>query len=155
MQNQLKNKKGFTAIEILIVISILGLLSFITLGFFVDYRRSQGTTQDVELIASLLYKARSDAVSSNGSFDYGVRFASSTATTFRGSAYNASDPLNQTFSFASGNFLSVIALTSGGVDVVFNKLTGETVQSGSLILTASDGGVKVITIYPTGLIQSL
>ena len=155
MQNQTENKKGFTVIEILIVISVLGLLSLITLGFFVDYRRSQGTTQDVELISSLLYKARSDAVSSNGSSDYGVHFASSTATTFKGTTYNALDVNNQTFSLTSGNFLSIISLTSGGRDVVFNKLTGEAIQSGSLTLTDPDGGVKVITVYPTGLVQSL
>jgi prepilin-type N-terminal cleavage/methylation domain-containing protein len=155
MQNHINNKKGFTIIEILIVLSILTLISFITFGFFVDYRKSQGTTQDVELIASLLYKARSDAISSNGSSDYGVHFASSTATTFKGTTYNPSDPVNQVFSFTAGNFLSIISLTSGGVDVVFNKLTGETNQPGSLTLTTADGSVKVITVYQTGLIQSL
>lgn len=155
MQHQFKNKKGFTLIEILIVMSILGLLSLIVFGFFVDYRKSQATTRDVELITSLLYKARSDAISSNSSSDYGVHFASSTVTTFKGSTYNISDPQNQNFSLLSGNFLSIIALTSGGVDVVFNKLTGETTQSGVLTLTVSTGDVKTITIYPTGLVQSL
>lgn len=153
MSHQFKNKKGFTLIEILIVISIVTVLSTIIIGFFVDYRRSQGVAQDTELITSMLYRARNNAISSNGSSDYGVHFATSSVTIFKGSTYTPSNTTNQVFTLTIGNTLSTISLSSGGVDVVFNKLTGETTQTGTLTLTASYGVVKTITIYPTGLIQ--
>lgn len=153
MSHQFKNKKGFTLIELLIVVSILTFISLITLGFFVDYKRSQGVAQDIELITSVLYKARNDAISSNGSADYGVHLASSSIILFKGSIYVPAQATNQLFSFTSGSVISNVLLVSGGVDVVFNKLTGETVQSGTVMLTATNGSVKTITIYPTGLIQ--
>ena len=155
MQSKHKNKKGFTLIEILIVISLVTIISFVTFNFFVDYRASQGVAQDVELIETVLYKARNEAISSNGSNDYGVHCASSSMTACKGSVYTASNTTNQIFLFTSGNTLSGISLVSGGVDVVFNKLSGETTQSGTLTLTTSKGGVKTIIIYPTGLIQSI
>lgn len=153
MQYQTTNTKGFTLVEILIVISVLTFISLITLGFFVDYKRSQGVTQDVELATSVLYKARNDAISSNGSADYGVRLASSSVILFKGSTYVSTQATNQVFLFTSGSVISNVSLVSGGVDIIFNKLTGETAQSGVFMLTTPDGGVKTITIYPTGLIQ--
>jgi len=47
-------------------------------------------------------------------------------------------------------------LAGGGVDVIFQRLTGETVQSGTvtMALVASTTRTKTVTIYGTGLFQT-
>ncbi len=151
--NRAGKKRGFTVLEILIVIGILALLSLFMMGFFLDYRKSQGIRQDGELVESLLYKARSDALSSNSAFEYGIHFASSSIVTFQGSTYVSGATTNQTFSLTPSVTVSALSLTGGAVDIVFNKLTGEASRSGTITLTSTSGVVKVITVYPTGLIQ--
>jgi len=61
MQSKHKNKKGFTLIEILIVISLVTIISFVTFSFFVDYRASQGVAQDVEF-GRVLFRSKTKKV---------------------------------------------------------------------------------------------
>ncbi len=146
--------RGFTLTEILIVISILALLSTLILSFFVDYRNKYGLTQDTDLIVQLLYKARNDSVVSNGSSAFGVHFASTSIVTFKGVVYNPSDITNQTFILTTTNYIAQVSLISGGVDIVFNQLTGETSGSGTIkLVSGATNASTTITVYPTGLIE--
>ncbi len=139
--------------EIMVVIGILATISFIVFAFFNNYRKVQGIRQDGELIESLLYNARNDTLSSKSAYEYGVHFASSSVVVFQGNTYVSATSTNKTFSLTSGVVVSGLSLGAGVVDIVFNKLSGEPSRSGTITLTSTSGGVKVITVYPTGLIE--
>lgn len=139
--------------EIMIVIGILAVISLIVLAFFNDYRKVQGIRQDGELVETLLFKARNNALSSKGAYEFGIHFASSSVVVFQGSTYTAGASTNQTFSLTPSVTVSNLSLTGGAMDIVFDKLTGQPSKSGTITLTSTSGGVKVITVYATGLIQ--
>jgi len=156
------NNKGISLIEILIVISIIGILSaviFPNLSQFRDAQALKNTTLDV---VSLLNKARQNTLSSLNSTNYSVHFESDRAILFVGSAYSSSNSTNEPVVYS----LAVTTPSSGGInisgggsDINFERLTGGvingTISSTIVIQLVSDPTrQKIITINKTGIISS-
>lgn len=142
-------------VELLIVFSIIILLVGIISSTFISFRKSQTLAYDTETVVSLLRQARAQTLSSKNLTVYGVHLAAPQAVLFTGSIYSSSDPLNEVFNLSSTDTILLISLTGGGNDVVFQRLTGETSQSGTIVI--SNPGLsqtKTVTIYKTGLIDS-
>ncbi len=147
-------KKGFSLIEIIIVIGILGLLTAISVATFVTFRNSQGLNKDTETVVEVLEQARTQTLSSQNGSAYGVHFGTSAVTLFAGGTYAAGAAGNQIFSLLSSDTILTITLTGAGSDVVFNRLTGETGQDGTIVLSsASAGRTRTVTIYKTGVVE--
>lgn len=149
--------RGFTMIEALVVLGILTLLAGVVLGVFPAYRRSVNLNTAVETGAVFLAKARSRTLGSEGATRHGVHFESDRMVLFRGAAYNALDPANETTMLPSGIEISVIALNGGGVDVVFDRLTGGTNGFGTVTFRslADPLKTKVLTILNTGSVSAV
>lgn len=145
-------QKGFSVVEVLIALAILALLSTIVLSSFLNSRKAQSLSLDADAVAQLIRQARSQTISSRGSSQYGVRFASTTATLFTGSTYIPGTPTNSIFTVSAGNSISAISLSGGGSDIVFSRLSGEASRSGTITLS-SVGGSKTITVYATGVVE--
>lgn len=153
MQN--KFNTGFTLIELLVIIAILGFLSTIIIGTFIDFRKSHALEKDTELIVEVLRQARNQTISSKNASLYGVHFGTSAITLFTGSAYNASSPSNQVYPLNGTDSIVTISLLGGGNSIVFQRLSGETSQSGTITISSpSTGKTKVVTIYKTGVVES-
>jgi len=57
------------------------------------------------------------------------------------------------FNLASVDTMAT-SLAGGGNDVIFNRLSGETGQSGTItVYSSATGGTKIVTIYKTGVVQ--
>ncbi len=143
---------GFTLIEILMVIAIMGILITIIISSFSILNKSQALEKSVRQGASIVSQARSLTLSSKEDSNYGVHFESSTLTLFKGPTYSALDanniitPLNNLVSITN------IALTGGGSDVVFERLSGSISTPGTITYTLGDK-TKSLTISGTGLIE--
>ena len=151
--------KGFSLIEILIVIMVLTLISLVVIPGLINFQREQSLKNTTENIIALLNKAKSDSFSSLNSNNYGVHFTSTSATYFIGNTFDINDPNNQEIDFEKG----VVTLTSGGInlngggnDVIFPRLTGDTVGYGTIVihLTSVPARQKIITINKIGSVSS-
>lgn len=150
-----KNNKGVTVAELLIAIAILGILSGIVINSLVSFRKNQALQKDTELVVELLNQARNQTISTKNLSQYGVHFTSTTVTIFTGPTYSNGATGNQVFTLNSTDTILSITLTGGGSDVIFNRLTGETSQNGTIVV--SSPGItetKTVTIYKTGVIES-
>ncbi|MBI2097182.1 MAG: type II secretion system protein [Candidatus Sungbacteria bacterium] len=142
---------GFTLVEVLVTLAALAILGTIVLGAFSRFRTSAQLDGAVRQILSTLRLAQSKTLASETSYQYGVRIETDHIILFRGAVYTASST-NETTDFPSGVVASNVSLAGGGIDVIFDRLTGNTSESGSVTLTAGGGpqSTQVITVEPSG-----
>ncbi len=145
-------KKGFSAIEILIVVAILGIILAVVSFSFSGLKNSQALKNAVGDVVSSVDKARSMAFASVSSSEYGVHFQSNKIVIFTGTTYNSTSSTNETINIISPATISNVTLagvsgTSG--NLFFNKLTGVPSKIGTVTITVASSS-KVITISATG-----
>jgi type II secretory pathway pseudopilin PulG len=152
---KLKFQKGITLVEILLVIGIVFILSTILLTSFTNLRSNQAIMKNTETVVAVLRQARNQTLSSKNSSVYGVHFATSTITLFTGGTYSSLNSTNQDFIFPSSDSILTTTLNGNGKDVVFNRLSGETSQNGTIVISSPRVSLtKTVTIYKTGLVES-
>lgn len=147
--------KGFTLLEIIIVLAILAIAITIVGFSFSSLRSSQELNNSVEEAVSLLNTARSKTISSEAASQYGVHFETSRMVLFKGGVFSDSDPNNQVFTLSALIEISSISLRNGSVDAVFDRLTGKTDDYGVITfrVKANFGKTKIIEIKSTGIIN--
>lgn len=146
-------KKGFTLVEMLIVITILAIVCTILVTSLQSFSRHQALERDTESLISLLEQARKDTTDSQNAAQYGVHFTTTSATYFVGPTYSAGASTNQVMTLNKMNTMAA-TLTGGGADVLFNRIIGDTSQNGTVVITSSaTGKTKTVTIYKTGLVE--
>lgn len=147
--------KAFTLVEILIVIAIIGILSGMLITSFVRMQSAESLTSEVGKIASLLEHSRSRTLASDEDSRYGVHFASSTVTVFKGDSYTFGDSDNVVEEINSRVAIWEINLTSGSDTVVFDRLTGVPDSYGNILLRLKndENATSSIMIEPTGIIN--
>ncbi|MEI7809930.1 MAG: prepilin-type N-terminal cleavage/methylation domain-containing protein [bacterium] len=146
-------KKGFTIVEMLIVIVIIGILVAIVLPSFSAMRQNQALKNTVSDVVSSLDKARSQTLASLNSSEYGVHFQSNKIVIFKGTSYSANDANNTSINVTSPATLSSISLTGGASDIYFARLSGTPNVTGTIVVSVSSNQslTKTITISATGI----
>ncbi len=146
---------GFSLIELLIVLVIVVLMTSIIAISLSSYTKKQALEGGVRTIVSELSDARSRTLSSQGSIQYGVNLQNNRVVLFRGTVYDVSDSANEIIDLDSRVQIETTAVSGGGNSVIFQRLTGETSESGTITVSLiSDPTIeKVITIQKTGLVS--
>jgi len=145
-------KKGVSMIEILITIATVVILLVVVLPSFSKMRENQTLKSAVEDVTSTIDKAKSNTFSSINSSEYGVHFASNQVVLFTGTVYSANDVNNEVLNITTPATISNISLTSGAVDLYFDRLTGEPNKYGTITISTTSFS-KIITISATGSIS--
>lgn len=150
----MKFKKGFTFIELLVVVAIFALLTLtVAVGF--HYFQS-GTILNSEMgkIMSAIRLAQNKAVASEANQDYGIYFdiTGRKYILFNGDSYATTSATNIAYSLQSQIQFTSVNLNSEGQAVVFNHVNGTTNQYGliSLALIANPSQPQTILINPSG-----
>lgn len=151
----MKNNKGYTLIEILIVMAIgVVILSFIIDSFY-NLIKTQALDRDYDSIASLVDQAKSLSINSKSASKYGLFFSSSTVAIFKGDTYSTST-VYQSYSLNSKVNISAINLVGSSTNqVIFNRLNGYANASGTIAISlkSDPAVVKTIQIYKTGAVE--
>lgn len=148
--------RGFTLLEFMIALSILAILTAIIFTSVSSFRSGKALQVVAEEILSLLDEGRGNTLSAKDSYAYGVHFDSDSATLFRGASYSSSDSTNKKVDVDGAVEISSISLAGGGQDVLFQKLTGKTNQSGTVTirLKSDNSKTKRIAIEVSGVASS-
>ena len=120
-------QKGFTLIELMIVIAIIGILAAIAIPAYQDYTIRSQATEGLTLAGSVQV-AVADYYAQNGSWP--------TAMTGGGTALNYTNP-------PTGNYVSSVSTSGGAITVTYgNKanaaLSGSTLSLNVALTTAGD-----------------
>lgn len=143
------SSKGFNLLEVIIAIAIVLILSAAGLNALSNYNKRQSLKANADMVLSVLSEARSKTTASEGSSRYGVHFEESMAVLFR-ETYVVGGIDNVVFN-VSGPVKILNITIAGGSDVLFKKISGETDNNGSLVVSLADGSDSVeIDIEKTG-----
>src|SRR3989344_1590177 len=144
--------RGFTFIELLVVI---GMIAVLASGALIAYRAASGGIElktNAFKIVDVLNLARQRTIASLGASSYGVHFEASQFVLFKGADYSALDSDNIFYVLPDALEIADIVLVGGGSEVVFDRITGKTAQSGSLKarLASDTSKFKIINILSSG-----
>jgi len=144
--------RSFTLIEILIVIGIIGILAVLAFPAYRFFQReSDLTTSSVEIVNTIRL-AQNKTLASEGASQYGVYFDQTTVPhqhiLFKGGSYVSRDAsFDEIHKLSSFVEVFEINLAGGVSEVVFNRVSGETLQSGNISLRLKTDPTKIKTIY--------
>ncbi|MEA1929794.1 MAG: prepilin-type N-terminal cleavage/methylation domain-containing protein [Patescibacteria group bacterium] len=144
-------KRGFSAIELLVAIAIIAIVVAVMVVPLNNLRRRQAVNSDSEQVISLINEARSRTISAVGGAQHGVYVEADQLTLFQGVSYPGASI--QVLDLASGVSVSTINLVGGGDVIIFDKITGKTGQSGTLVISldADASQERTVLIESTGL----
>jgi prepilin-type N-terminal cleavage/methylation domain-containing protein len=146
-------KGGFTILETIISIIIVSLISTIALWYFKNAESDEALSKDKQGLITLLEEARSLSISSKQAGMYGVRLQADRATLFKGPSYATSSD-NKVHEFNSKVSVSNYSLAGGGSDIIFSRLNGSTVYTGTITLSLKNSlSSSTITVRDTGVIE--
>jgi len=139
-------KKGFTLIEIIIVIGIIGLLASISMNAYTNSKSHENLQTSTLGLVEAVRHAQSNAQSGKLDSSWGVKLNPSEVVVFKGSSYTARDSsLDQLLGLPSG------VVVTGLSEIVFSKIIGNTTNTGTITVT-SGSEIKNITINEKGTI---
>lgn len=148
-------QRGFTLIEGLLSIAIIAILGVLATSYGAASLSRNELRESALQTVDQLRRAQYQTMSGYLDSQWGVHFSATGFVFFKGSSYNAADPDNEPFDFAANVRFTSIGLNGSAVDVVFNRVRGDTAQYGSLVLTDSTANeTKTVTVSEVGLIDS-
>lgn len=146
--------RGFTAIELAVVVAIMAILLTVVILSFKTFRYTIAINTETEDTASFINRARANTISSKNDQQFGVHFQNDRIVMFQGTTYSAGASTNETHMLNSA-ISATTTVYGGGVDMVFQKVTGTTAQNSTTTLFVSGGAVAstTVVVYPTGVVS--
>lgn len=138
-------KGGFTLLELLIAVSIITLLGAASLVSFINSRRIRELDSSGQNVLSILRLAQSRALAGEENDVWGVRLELARFILFRGPAF-AGSPSAEIHQLPAAIEIANIALAGGGQEIIFQKITGRTEQSGTFELRVTDDAAKIFSV---------
>lgn len=151
----MKLDSGYSLLELVLSFAIIAIIATILFAAFAVFRQSNDLQSTQETIIGILRDARSRAVGSQDKKTYGVHFEAAKTILFKGFAYSALDPANETHLLPESLEISAISLTGGASDTVFSIMIGTTTATGTVTISSKRDPSKTstITIFSTGNVQ--
>lgn len=142
--------KSFTLIEILVIIGIMLILMALAIPAYRTFRSQTDLNNSAEEIINILRLAQSKTLASEGASQYGVYFDQATSpdryTLFKGESYELRDiALDRVYDLSKDIEIEINLI--GGSEVVFNRIIGDTSQSGNLSLRLIESPSETVSIY--------
>lgn len=149
------NKKGFTFVEVIIVLSLFIVLSGIGIAAYFDYYKFSLIKNDVSSAFTLVKETRFRALKNPTNTNYGIHIdvPTRTVTGFEGT-YNPLEDTNQDVVLEQLDIKELFLNPTPGTtnEIIFEAQTGKTVNYGSFTI-GNDNFEKIISINSQGVVK--
>ncbi|XOU94293.1 MAG: prepilin-type N-terminal cleavage/methylation domain-containing protein [Candidatus Kerfeldbacteria bacterium] len=139
--------KGFTLIEVLLILAILGLIGGLAIPFYQSFQVTSELENTTKEITQTIRRAQITAMSSEGLSDHGIHFAGQQYILFRGAIYNPADIYNESFDLSP----SLSVSTGGNDDIIFSSVSGLPNVEATITINTNNGRSNSITINGLGV----
>lgn len=148
----MKNNTGVTLVELLVVVAVFVILAATSVQVYFSFQKKSELTNSVEELVSVLRLSRNKTMASETASNFGVHFESVKFVLFRGTSYNPSATDNEIHNLSKRVEIYEINLSGGGAEVIFNRVTGETNQTGTISLRLKDdvSQTETAVVYSSG-----
>ena len=152
---QNNDQKGLTLVEVIIVVFMVVILATLSFQVFDIFNKRQAFEKNAQQIASQIKEARSATLASRDDSAYGIHITATRTVMFKGVTYTESATSNRDLVLNGRVQIGTISLNGGGSDILFDRLTGDTSQYGSITLSlvSSTTITKVISIGEAGIVE--
>jgi type II secretory pathway pseudopilin PulG len=127
-----KSQSGFSAIELLISLGLLIMISSLILFSFSALNNKQALDKQVDFIKSTINKTRTNAINSLNNADQIFSFAT-TSITYAGQTINLE------------NDITLLAYTTNTRNITFSRLTGFPNATGTIVYKLQKGNTVIAT----------
>ena len=141
-------RRGFTIIELLVVLSLVGVLAMLAAPTFLTMKKNVALRNESTIIVNALRTAQYRSIVSQDNYTHGVHFDTDRLTVYGNTWSNPVNP--EVHLFSNG-----VVVTQGiGSDAVFSRLIGSSTPQ--VISIGYPGGtISTITISGAGAISNL
>ena len=146
--NSTANLRGFTLLEVILSISLIGLLAGLSVPVYNSFQAKNDMDNTAGSVAQYLRRAELSAISGKSDSGWGVKIEAEQLTFFRGTDFANRD---QNFDEIS-LFPSTVAV-SGSDEFSFQKFFGLPINIGTSTLTNSSGETRSIGVHDGGMIE--
>lgn len=150
----MNNARGFSLLELLIVVAILVIIGAIGSGFYINYGKNISLKSTAQTIVFDLKNAQSKSMIGEGGFKWGVHFVNGTTDYYEiFSTLTDYSALVSTLPkvYLTDSIIFSNPVSSSTKDIIFNKISGGT--SASVVEISSSGVLKTINISAIGNIS--
>ncbi|MDP2672092.1 MAG: prepilin-type N-terminal cleavage/methylation domain-containing protein [Candidatus Daviesbacteria bacterium] len=149
MLKKINGKYGFTLVEVMLVMGVLGIITGLAIPFYQSFQISSALDNTGQEIIQALRNAQSKAISSQELSSHGVHFDTNQFVVFKGNIYSPADPDNEIFEVAN----TVDISSSGSNNIVFSVGQGLPDTQPVITITSSNNESKSINLNELGRIN--
>lgn len=149
MLKNIKVKRGFTLVEVMLVIGILGVIVGLAIPFYQSFQISSALDNAGQEIVQVLRNTQAKAIASQGLSSHGVHFDVNQFIVFAGDIYNPADSDNEIFGLAN----TVDISTSGSNEIIFSAGEGLPDTQPIITITSSNNESKIISLNELGRVN--
>lgn len=144
----MRSQLGFTLLELLLCIAIIGILTGLSLPVYESFARRNDLDLTVQSTASAIRRAETYARAVRGDSTWGVKFQSTDITLFKGATYATRDT-NFDEVIDMPNTVSIAGLS----EVQFAKMLATPSTTGSVTFTSTTNDTRTLTLNAKGMVD--
>ena len=140
--------KGFTLVEILLVVGIIGILTVLFVPMGLDFYRTQQLDISSEALAQSIRRVQLKSMSAELDSKFGIYITNDNYILFKGDSYLERDAqYDETFDLPD-----IVTLAGSPREIIFSKFEGRPSFVGSIVLN-SGGASRTIIINKFGTVN--
>lgn len=141
-------KKGFTILEMLLVLTIVAFLAGVSAPIYMSFQARNELNVATTILVQSLRRAQTLSRAMENDETWGVYLDGSDLTIFNGASYSARNTeYDEIFS------VGPLIYFSGNSEIVFDLSTGETSDTGDIIINSNNNETRTITINAKGMVD--